>query len=102
MSTGGPVTRSRVRSSNTAEQHEELRQIISQALAPMHEKLKALPRKAVIEEMTNNAVKKLEEKIVAQDRKINLLQNRIAVPDQGSAGLNQGSAAQILNRGSSC
>ena len=78
MSTGGPITRSRARSSNMAEQHEELRQIISQALAPIHEELKALPRKAVTEEMINNAVKKLEEKLVAQDGKINLLQNRIA------------------------
>ena len=59
-----------------AEQHEELRQIMSQTLAPIHEELKALQRKAVIEEMINNAVKKLEEKLVAQDGKINLLQNR--------------------------
>ena len=76
MSTGGPITRSRARSSYMAEQHEELRQIMSQALAPIHEELKALQRKAVIEEMINNAVKKLEEKLVAQDAKINLLQNR--------------------------
>ena len=82
MSAGGPLTRSRARSSNMAEQHEELRQIISQALAPIHEELKALPRKAVIEEMINNAAKKLEEKLVAQDGKINLLQNRIATPEQ--------------------
>ena len=66
MSTGGPITRSRTRSSNMAEQHEELRQIISQALAPIHEELKALLRKAVFEEMINNAVKKLEEKLVAR------------------------------------
>ena len=82
MSTGGPVTRSRARSSNMAEQHEELRQIISQALAAIHEELKALPRKAVIEEMINNAVKKLEEKLVAQDGKINLLQNCVATLEQ--------------------
>ena len=81
MSTGGPITRSRTRSSNMAEQHEELRQIISQALAPIHEELKALLRKAVIEEMINNAVKKLEEKLVAQDGKINL-QNSIATLEQ--------------------
>ena len=65
-----------------AEQHEELKQIISQALYPIHEELKALPRKAVIEEMINNAVKKLEEKLVAQDGKIKLLQNRIATLKQ--------------------
>ena len=81
MSIGGPITRSRARS-NMAEQHEELRQIISQALAPIHEELKASPRKAVIEEMINNAVKKLEEKLVAQDGKIDLLQNRIATLEQ--------------------
>ena len=82
MSTVGPIARSRARSSNMAKQHEELRHIISQALAPIHEELKALPRKAVIEEMINNAVKELEEKLVAQDGKINLLQNRIATLEQ--------------------
>ena len=82
MSTGGPATRSRARSSNMAEQHEELRQIKSQALAPIHEEFKALPRKAVIEEMINNALKKLQEKLVAQDGKINLLQNRITTLEQ--------------------
>ena len=51
MSTGGPITRSRARSST---QHKELRWIISQALAPIHEELKALPRKAVIEETNAN------------------------------------------------
>ena len=51
-------------------------------MAPIHEELKALPRKAVIEEMIKNAVKKLEEKLVVQDGKINLLQNRIATLEQ--------------------
>ena len=32
--------------------------------------------------MINNAVKKLEEKLVAQDGKINLLQNRIDTLEQ--------------------
>ena len=64
------------------EQHEELRQIISHALAPIHEELKALPSKAVIEEMINNAVKKLEEKLVAQYGKINLLQDRITTLEE--------------------
>ena len=72
MSTSGPITRSKARFSNMAQQHEELRQIKSQALAPIHEELKALPRKDVIEEMINDTVKRVEEKLVAQDGKFNL------------------------------
>ena len=84
MSSGGPITRSRARSSNMAEQHEELKQIISQALAPVHQELKALQRKAVIEEMINNAVNKLEEKLIyciatleQQVKKIKKLEERV-------------------------